>query len=900
MFNKNNLWKICPESTKMFNFDHKIKEKINTENLDLILKSGFNKTYTCSEWLEQFHCPFNDVQKHLLKIKKNIRNGFVVSKAQVVKFGRATFKGHISMALLPNEIRQALSIGITKDYDIENCQPQLLYQLCKKMKIPKKEYKEIKNYCKNRDDFIKSLRKTYKKKFETFKDAKRFYKVMIIATAFFGGSIKKHKSDNGIDEEYTSKKLMSLKMEVNAIITNYIMKNNAQIYANITSEIDKQYEKEMKLFKNGKITIKPYKKKPEARLSSLFLQNWERIIIETVISRLTEENKMVKNRFIYTYDGFQENGDFSCEDLDKIVKEECAGIECKFVIKGTEEGEEFIKKCKELVAEDMLDKEHPEKSLKEFDISYFEDLKYDFCMMVDYWEKFFCFTVEDGNYWFSDTRTLKDPETGRIKRNRTTKPYKWSALKESFGHYTVMIKEEKIVKGDLVIQNKEVTFIEEWQKQGMRSYKQMDFFPENLPLKQRLNAQYFNVFAGYPEFVFGESTFKEGKYKRIWEGLLMNLLGDKKAMKHFNNIVSYKIKYPARKKPFGVIIKGKQGEGKNFILSRIAKVIGESHYLTTSNVKDVIGDYAMGLFHKLIVNLNEMDLTSTKSLTNRFKSIVSENEITFNPKHSNQFEAINYALMIITTNEMIPIVLDVMTGERRWFIFEGNGCNCTINQDKWSKIYKMTDTDEFTKFLYDYYNDMDCESFDFKKAKRENAKTEAYNNVASLFIPYEMLFLKDWILDKSFDPSCLLVEDSDEEYDELGYKIGKKNNPKYIKPKKKTYYELETFYKPYTIEIKKLLYKFWEWSQENRISLGEKKNEKSFKGKLMSFNFKNMTTHKDSTSRRASIQFRPCDILRQLIEKSAYDDDMEKWNDPLLNKQGTLKKEENLNFLEDL
>lgn len=895
MFSKTNYWKIQPNTSKMFDFDNKIKEKINTENLDLIIKSGYNKTYTCSEWLEQFHCPFTDVKKHLLKIKKNIRNGFLVSKAQVNEFGRASYKGHISMALLPNEIRQALSIDTTKDYDIKNCQPQLLYQICKKMNIPKKEYKQIKNYCNNRDEFIKSLRKTYKKKFETFKDAKKFYKVMIIATAFFGGSIKKHKRDNGIDEDRTSKKLATLKQEVNHIITNYIMKNNAQIYANITSEIDKQYEKDMKFYEKKKTTIKPYKKKPEARLSSLFLQNWERIIIETVITKLTEKKKMVKNRFIYTYDGFQEEGEFTCEDLNKIVKDEI-DVDVIFEIKGTEEGEELMNTVHELIKEDMKDKEHPTKMLEEFDLEYFEGLKYDYNMMVDYWERFVCFTVEDGNYWFQDIKKLKDPETGRIKKNRTTKPYKWSALQESFGHYKVMVNTEIIgKKGEVIPVSKEVDFIKEWKQQGMRSYKLMDFFPENKPLKERLDAKYFNVFGGYPDFVFEKSSQKNyPKYKNIWEGLLMNLLGDKQAMEHFNQIVSYKIKYPARKKPFGVIIKGKQGEGKNFILSRIAKVIGESHYLTTSNVKDVIGDYAMGLFHKLIVNLNEMDLTSTKSLTNRFKSIVSENEITFNPKHSNQFEAINYALMVITTNEMIPIVLDVMTGERRWFIFEGNGQNCSIKQSKWTAIYKMTDTDEFTKFLYDYYTSMNCEEFDFKKAKRDNAKTEAYNNVASLFIPYEMLFLKDWILDReyeTYDPEFLC--DSDDELD-TGIKTINVKKPK----KNKVYHEFDSFYKSYTIEIKTLLENFWRWSQENRISLGEKKNEKSFKGKIMSFNFKNVTTGHHSVTRRATIEFRPCDILRQLIEKSAYDDDMKDWRK--INKLGNFEKEEtnNLDFLD--
>ena len=66
--------------------------------------------------------------------------------------------------------------------------------------------------------------------------------------------------------------------------------------------------------------------------------------------------------------------------------------------------------------------------------------------------------------------------------------------------------------------------------------------------------------------------------------------------------------------------------------------------------------------------------------------MISQSEITFNPKHANMFEAINYALLMITTNEQLPVVLDVLTGDRRWFIFEGNGKNCKISESKWAEL----------------------------------------------------------------------------------------------------------------------------------------------------------------------------------------------------------------------
>ena len=69
MFNKSNLWEIVENNSEMFHFDTPIKDIINTKNLNLVLTSGFNKTYTCTEWLEEFKCSFTNVRSHLKKIK---------------------------------------------------------------------------------------------------------------------------------------------------------------------------------------------------------------------------------------------------------------------------------------------------------------------------------------------------------------------------------------------------------------------------------------------------------------------------------------------------------------------------------------------------------------------------------------------------------------------------------------------------------------------------------------------------------------------------------------------------------------------------------------------------------------------------------------------------------------
>lgn len=897
MFSKSNLWKIEKNKSQLFDIDTEIKESININNLQKIIKSKYNKTYTDLKWIEDFNFPCQDLQGHLKKLKKQIRNGFLVTHAQIPNgYGRASFKGFMTMCSLPNEVRQALSIDTTVDYDIKNAQPQILFQICKNSSINKKEYKYQEQYCTNRDKVLEEIGKYYFGKYDN--EIYKMIKVLIIRVAYFGGGFKKwyeQCEENGfkLKTKYDSDFIINLKEEIQKITEKYVITNNSDIYSEIIMENTKQYtasldfyEKNQKLKRSVNIILqKPIKKNSKATIISKFLHHYEEIVIETVLLKLVEDKKMIENRYIYAYDGFQDAEKHDLRYLEKIVKD-AINFDLEFVIKGTEDGEKLMEKVEVLLKEDLLGKEHPEEYLKEFNTQYFESLCYDYGMQKDYWELFVCFTQKEGNYWFTNVETIKNPENGRIIEKRETEAYKWCKLMESFGDIASYSTNKKTG------QEVREPFIQKWKREGMRKYYKMTFYPENKPHSEMLDNKYFNTFNGYPDFIFGDTLYTEEedkKYNSVWEGILSNLLGDRESMDIYNMLISYKIKYPSKKKPFGIVIKGQQGEGKNFVLSRIAQAIDKHHYNTTSNVEDVLGKHAMGLFHKLIVNLNEMNLTETKTKTERFKSLVSEYEYTFNPKNAQPFEAIIYALLVLTTNSMCPLILDVITGERRWFIFEGNGRNCNISQDKWTEIYKLTETDKFTQWLYNYYNNMDSDNYDFKKAKYENSKTEAYNNLASLFIPHEMLFLKDWLIDSNFvnySSGCKVDCFSDDEASE---------EEGWIK-----YYDRDEFYQTVEVEIKYLLSDFWNWCKDNRVSSGETKNPKSFKGKLASFNFKNIKHDKDTKTRRTTMKFKPIDLLRQLIEKNVIDDcDVKNWKK--LDKKGDYKKEDEktgLNFLD--
>ena len=70
--------------------------------------------------------------------------------------------------------------------------------------------------------------------------------------------------------------------------------------------------------------------------------------------------------------------------------------------------------------------------------------------------------------------------------------------------------------------------------------------------------------------------------------------------------------------------------------------------------------------------------------------------------------------------------------------------------------------------------------------------------------------------------------------------------------------------------------------------------------KLNSFHFKNLETGNHKENRRKVLKFRPNDIMKQIIEKKAFDDDMTIWRTTDIKGKEEIKKTDQLDFLDIL
>ena len=318
-------------------------------------------------------------------------------------------------------------------------------------------------------------------------------------------------------------------------------------------------------------------------------------------------------------------------------------------------------------------------------------------------------------------------------------------------------------------------------------------------------------------------------------------------------------------------------------MDTIGRLVGEAHYLCSSNVDDICGTHAMGLFHKLIVCLNEMNISDTKNHTNRLKSLISEGKLVFNPKNCQPFETDNYALIIITSNENLPARIDIASGDRRWFVWESNIINTKFSQKDCEKIYKVSRTEEFDADLYYYFNTLKSEDFDFKQAKYRNSKTKSYNKVASYFVPLELLFIKDCIMKQLFMSHRICLSD---------FKGSRHNEGENVQPEDKTwsyedddiddfeelhYYSNNLFYEDWKVSQIWMMKQFRNWCRNNGFKHSAEKGSRGITGSFIKHNLQSIQQETAPQTRRQIYTINPCDYMVEIINRNFYSEDISKY-----------------------
>jgi len=325
----------------------------------------------------------------------------------------------------------------------------------------------------------------------------------------------------------------------------------------------------------------------------------------------------------------------------------------------------------------------------------------------------------------------------------------------------------------------EKPFWDEWIKDpAQRCYRKYDFIPYNRDYKPPEDV--FNLFMGFNPIIYDlddegneikyddltdEEKEKDDKILKIWFDLTLSLCGDnREEAPFFHYYIANIFQHPEKSPPICIIFKGKQGTGKNMVLDVIGNMIGQDHYITSSNPKDFFGEHAEGFYRKLLANINEAEGKDTFDFEGKIKSFITEDTITVNPKFVRPTTVMNFANLVITTNKPCPIPIDVRSVDRRMTVYENSDRFLKYNSSSWTKIYQHFRKPLFMKALYRYYMHLDISKVDWRN---DRPITKAYREMCSRFIPTEVLFFEEYIDETRWNRAEHDVKSVDDDEEEI-------------------------------------------------------------------------------------------------------------------------------------
>jgi len=640
----------------------------------------------------------NDVKKQLKKYLKNYdptHKGFKVEyETQGLMIGRKYAKGSLSLQLFNRKIRETLVYDTHTDIDIVNCHVVLLSQYCKKNGLL---CEAINDYVENRNIRLQEIINLFK---TTRKVAKELFLVMM-----YGGVVNEYCCNNGFDVQLDMPKWVGvLEKEMN-LLTERICNIETTIFNDVK-----------------KLRKKEYLNKKASCLSYV-LQVIEDDIISKASSKLKQLGFCVDT---LCFDGMLVHNEKMEGDILEELSSHCfetTGYKVEFSFKPME-------KYFECVEEQYDFKDYDYEELEEYNQKYCDSLVGDvpeetFCKRKTYIEKFLCKVQQPEPLYIFQNGIHKTPQI--------LNPSQLSLLLKP------------IQSGYNSIMGGEVPFYDKWANDvNHRLYRTMDFIPFNKS-KPIVDENVFNLFEGFNEDVYGEPMESNVLLKKItpYMDLVQALCGgDEEHAMYFHKFIGQIFQDPSHKVPTCIILKGKQGVGKNIILDAIGNMLNKTHYITSSKPNDFFGEHAEGYYRKLLVNLNEAEGRDTFDFEGKIKSFISEDTITINPKNVRPTQISNHARTIITTNKPNPIPIDVRSKDRRYVVFQATDEYLKKSSKFWSQLYHHLRKPETIQALYQFFMSLDLNDFDWIKRR---PITKAYKDMCNLYSPVEALFFEDFV-----------------------------------------------------------------------------------------------------------------------------------------------------------
>ena len=742
-----------------------------------ILNSGFDVDYT-ADWV------YPSLSKNLTRMTSQIVNNQLEivyhrehkTQKKMSDITRAKADACISAGDTARDVRAGLWGDTCYDFDMCCAHHALILSALKQDEEIDIDcqFPTLNEYVNNKKAFRRDVAKVFDDDLRKAKDA--------ICAITFGSSLKNAFKD--ANQTSYPKSCILLRDEL-AKFTELVVSANPDYAKVVEKEVAKRNKKELTTF------LKKFDDKTadDAKKLNIGVKNWkhtmmsewccnkEAICMEAVIKFADQKGIIQGRRFDNSKDGvmipkadvlaYVEREGLEVADIPALFRDVVneIGFAVDYEEKPMDDDHTSFWKTIEACEKDVP---FTPKHCKVFDKAYFAELD-KYVQKKKYWELFFAQIDELSCYVYTMSTPEKDKH-GHIRFNRKMVYYSKKNLTDMFGNLKSNIYGKNFA-GETI--NK--SFLGEWFKEDcLRSYQKID----NLPYAgvydpHRCTAEVMNAFVGYPEHIWGgDVNYSDDK---MWKTLqpfflvLANLVGEKdvgykgidikswddlakfKHMQHLLAVMGHRIARPDEPRyPYTPVIHGVQGTAKNVCMNVFGSMVGDEHYICTSNPEDFFSTHAEGFVGKLITVMNELDLSGSAKQKNKMKGIISEDTAVCNRKFVAPFKYAVVAIAVILSNERCPIVLE-MNSNRRYMI---QRCNDTLakkfSQKHWKQFVEHFQSTEFLRCLRQFLTQFDYDSFDYTEALRHNHNSPAYKQMLSHFFPADLRFFKALIEEQWF------------------------------------------------------------------------------------------------------------------------------------------------------
>lgn len=288
-------------------------------------------------------------------------------------------------------------------------------------------------------------------------------------------------------------------------------------------------------------------------------------------------------------------------------------------------------------------------------------------------------------------------------------------------------------------------FLQMWLKDSeRRTYSKIVYQIDS----SQMHTDHFNLFLGFEiEHQFTKATISSHpdsltlmqEIKPILDHVTLLCNGDETTALYIHKYMATILQ---RKGKTGVamVFVSQPGTGKGMYINQFIgeKILGNQAYLQVSDVDKIMGRFNSCARGKVLINLDEVtDRGLAYSLSDKFKSYITEPYQVFEAKGRDADREPDFANYVITTNNSTPVKVE--KGDRRYFVVE-----CAEPPDK-EYFDRLASAIQDPKVALRYTQFLHSQNLSNFHPQRDRPITEIYKDMADRSKPIPVVFVC-WLL----------------------------------------------------------------------------------------------------------------------------------------------------------